>query len=346
MTSTSGRTGADEKVGTLGYEPYGPGGIWGGSGLFKDYGAWSDTAAAADPRRPGWSLRHVGHLPLGGQRALQEVLVVPIPPHRSADPGRFRPGATPPGWTAARRSRVQPPRPLARRVRRVDLRWRGSSRSSVRARRSARGSPTASRRGPRRALLRLTRAAGPLRHDPRDLKRFIGTDTQLVADPPIIQGPVRSASEPSRGNYPNVRWVKDGGSKECPAKLPACHPVNGKGETGTGWNIVEPGPVVVAHRRVALPGRCVWKHTANDGRHDVYADEAGKCPTGSMPDAGGTLTIDQPRCVEGVPVGPACSITAAYATHSPPPNLTPGRAHLRVPRDRWSPLPGRSGCVG
>ena len=46
--------------------------------------------------------------------------------------------------------------------------------------------------------------------------RFDG-QTRTVQDAPLSQGPIRSASEPDRGAYPDVAWVKDGESIECPA---------------------------------------------------------------------------------------------------------------------------------
>ena len=47
---------------------------------------------------------------------------------------------------------------------------------------------------------------------------WVKTDERWRTEPtdPIVQGPERSENEPDRGAYPNVAWVKDGDSKECP----------------------------------------------------------------------------------------------------------------------------------
>lgn len=53
-----------------------------------------------------------------------------------------------------------------------------------------------------------------------------------------------------------------------------CHPVEGKGETGTGWNLIGPDEASKHIDEVTGAG----KHTRKDGRTDVYADAAGLCP--------------------------------------------------------------------
>lgn len=40
-------------------------------------------------------------------------------------------------------------------------------------------------------------------------------DERTVQDEPIVQGPVRSADEPDRGDYPDVAWVKDDSTRLC-----------------------------------------------------------------------------------------------------------------------------------
>jgi len=62
-----------------------------------------------------------------------------------------------------------------------------------------------------------------------------------------------------------------------PVKPPVCHPVNGNGETGTGWNIIGPDQASSHIDDNLYPDGEYWKHMSNDGRHDVYA-ENGQCP--------------------------------------------------------------------
>jgi len=73
---------------------------------------------------------------------------------------------------------------------------------------------------------------------------WVQFDQRTVQDPPIHQGPVRSATEPDRGEYPNVPWTKIPGSEECPPDviaLPAAQtyndPCNGPGVTNNvAWD--------------------------------------------------------------------------------------------------------------
>ena len=66
-----------------------------------------------------------------------------------------------------------------------------------------------------------------------------------------------------------------------------CHPVEGQGETGTGWNLIEPDK---ASSHLDENGQ--GKHTRKDGRTDVYATAVGSCP-------GGETTPSPPSCPEG-----------------------------------------------
>jgi hypothetical protein len=102
-----------------------------------------------------------------------------------------------------------------------------------------------------------------------------------------------------------------------------CHPVNGKGELGNGWNLIAPNDPSSHIDESVYPGDGYWEHMSNDGlRHDVYADlregEDGKdqsdytCPGDQLtevtphadgatddcdPDSFGTITV---TAVEGV----------------------------------------------
>jgi Ca2+-binding RTX toxin-like protein len=62
-------------------------------------------------------------------------------------------------------------------------------------------------------------------------------------------------------------------------KLYVCHPTNGKGSLGNGWNLIRPAQASKHIIESRYPDGHYWKHTAKDGRHDVYA--VGKtCPGG------------------------------------------------------------------
>ena len=99
-----------------------------------------------------------------------------------------------------------------------------------------------------------------------------------TATDPIVQDPIRSADEPDRAPYLNVAWVKDGESKECPPPVDddkpwICHPVNGKGELGNGWNLINPDHASSHIDEGVYPVEPYWMHMSNDGlRHDRYAD--------------------------------------------------------------------------
>ncbi len=52
-----------------------------------------------------------------------------------------------------------------------------------------------------------------------------------------------------------------------------CHPVNGKGELGNGWNLINPNDPSSHIIESEYPDGVYWEHMSNDGlRHDVYAD--------------------------------------------------------------------------
>lgn len=79
--------------------------------------------------------------------------------------------------------------------------------------------------------------------------------------------------------------------------LSVCHPVNGAGELGNGWNLIGPDHASSHIDDDLYPDGEYWKHDTNDGRHDVYATEAGQCPTTPPPpvDVCPDLEGDQPE---------------------------------------------------
>lgn len=70
-----------------------------------------------------------------------------------------------------------------------------------------------------------------------------------------------------------------------------CHPVNGKGETGSGWNLISPSHTSSHIDEDLYPDGVYWKHEAADGRHDVYASEGKTCPEPPAPNPEGNLTV-------------------------------------------------------
>jgi hypothetical protein len=70
-----------------------------------------------------------------------------------------------------------------------------------------------------------------------------------------------------------------------------CHPVNGKGETGTGWNLIGPDHASSHINEATGAG----KHTSSDGRTDVYADD-GLCPGGYVGPQGPTFPHEAEVC--------------------------------------------------
>lgn len=55
------------------------------------------------------------------------------------------------------------------------------------------------------------------------------------------------------------------------AKPSICHPVNGNGELGNGWNLISPAQASSHIDESKYPDGEYWKHESKDGRHDQYA---------------------------------------------------------------------------
>lgn len=58
-----------------------------------------------------------------------------------------------------------------------------------------------------------------------------------------------------------------------------CHPVEGKGENGAGWNVINPN----AHSSHINEQNGAGKHTRKDGRTDQYASSSKDCPAAPKP---------------------------------------------------------------
>jgi hypothetical protein len=80
-----------------------------------------------------------------------------------------------------------------------------------------------------------------------------------------------------------------------------CHPVNGNGELGNGWNLIPPDHASSHIDESLYPDGEYWKHESKDGRHDVYADEEGNCPGDIVAPivATASVTFTDPSCDNG-----------------------------------------------
>jgi hypothetical protein len=71
----------------------------------------------------------------------------------------------------------------------------------------------------------------------------------------------------------------------CPdeEKPPVCHPVEGNGELGNGWNLISPDQASSHIDESLFPDGEYWKHKTSDGRHDMYSEDGETCPDGEEP---------------------------------------------------------------
>lgn len=99
------------------------------------------------------------------------------------------------------------------------------------------------------------------------------------------------------------------------AKPRICHPVEGKGQTGTGWTLENPDEASKHIDEATGAG----KHTRKDGRTDVYADAAGLCP-------GVVVIVPTPTVAPDPTPDPTPTVTASpdpTPTDEPTPDPTP-----------------------
>lgn len=71
-------------------------------------------------------------------------------------------------------------------------------------------------------------------------------------------------------------WVFIAQHAQANDKPAVCHPVNGKGELGNGWNLISPNKASSHINEALYPNGHYWKHESKDGRHDEYAVD-GRC---------------------------------------------------------------------
>ncbi len=126
-------------------------------------------------------------------------------------------------------------------------------------------------------------------------------------------------------------------SADQPVEKPSiCHPVNGKGELGNGWNLISPAKASSHINEALYPDGEYWKHESKDGRHDIYSTDGKTCPTPDTPPVvvvcpvgSDEIGIDEngdPICKahptgcpygDSIPLGPECD------KHNPVVELTP-----------------------
>ncbi|HEY1085985.1 MAG TPA: hypothetical protein VGE34_04655 [Candidatus Saccharimonadales bacterium] len=99
---------------------------------------------------------------------------------------------------------------------------------------------------------------------------WVKVDERSVQDDPIVQGPVRSANEPDRGDYPDVPWVKDGESKVCP---PAATPVEGSVTFNEGSVVCVNNQVVYTNPTYVVAGN---EHVVYDTTRGEHTAEFGQ----------------------------------------------------------------------
>jgi LPXTG-motif cell wall-anchored protein len=112
-------------------------------------------------------------------------------------------------------------------------------------------------------------------------------------------------------------------------KQSVCHPVEGEGETGTGWNIIPPDKASSHIDEETGEGF----HTRKDGRTDVYAVD-GKCP--------GDDTTTTTTTTTTVPVTTVPETTVATTTPPTVPPVAPTeppKATEIVPAPEVTPAP-------
>jgi hypothetical protein len=66
-------------------------------------------------------------------------------------------------------------------------------------------------------------------------------------------------------------------------KPAVCHPVEGNGELGNGWNLIAPAQASSHIDESLFPNGEYWKHETSDGRHDIYSEDGETCPDQTPP---------------------------------------------------------------
>jgi hypothetical protein len=115
-----------------------------------------------------------------------------------------------------------------------------------------------------------------------------------------------------------------GGKGQGHDKREVCHPKEG------GWVLIRPDKASSHIDESKYPNGTYWKHT-HDGRHDLYADSAGKCPLLTVPSTtttGGTsstTTTTAPTETTTTSTGTSSTTTTKGTYTAPPPTGRPTR---------------------
>lgn len=115
-----------------------------------------------------------------------------------------------------------------------------------------------------------------------------------------------------------------------------CHPVEGNGETGYGWNLINPDEASKHIDEVTGEG----KHTRKDGSTDVYADEAGHCPGYTPPPT--ETTTPTPSGTPSESWSPSPTVTSTPTptkTETSTPTPTATDTSTPTPTDTSTPTP-------
>ena len=109
----------------------------------------------------------------------------------------------------------------------------------------------------------------------------VATETATPDSEPSEE-PADEAKDEAKDEAVVEKTTKTKPSPDPDPKSWICHPVNGKGETGNGWNLINPDKASSHINEDAYPDGTYWKHQSNDkARHDIYATPDGDgwaCP--------------------------------------------------------------------
>lgn len=117
-----------------------------------------------------------------------------------------------------------------------------------------------------------------------------------------------------------------------------CHPVNGNGQTGYGWNVISPDRASVHIDEVTGAG----KHVSHDGRTDVYAAD-GVCPGAPVePTEEPTEEPSEQPSTDPTPAEPTTepSVEPTETVTEPEPSGTPTSEPTPEPTDEPEPVTG------
>jgi hypothetical protein len=127
-----------------------------------------------------------------------------------------------------------------------------------------------------------------------------------------------------------------------------CHPVNGAGETKTGWDLIDPADPSVHMDENGTPDDLsddVGVHSSSDGRTDVYAT-SGACPGGGYPSPSASQTLSSTPSITPSSATVTPSVTPSSPTVTPStPTVTPSSPTATPTPTQFSVSPTPSGSV-